>query len=170
MCCAGRYEDGSLASGVTSHLPQWFSSVYFDGTLYTYAYGVSELICGNCDENYQFRGEASLVSFQLVGAALDDPWGHILDPTIGPDGRWFYLQSARAPADMFGRLIATSRISGGNVEEGQPRHLVYTMSMDAFVPVPEPGTLLLVTTGLAGALMRGRYQKQQQKKKKSTTA
>ena len=36
------------------------------------------------------------------------------------------------------------------------------MSMDAYVPspVPEPGTFVLVTTGLAGALIRRRYQKQ----------
>ena len=34
----GRYEDGSVAHGCVSHLPFWFSSVYFNGTLYTYAY------------------------------------------------------------------------------------------------------------------------------------
>ena len=49
----GRYEDGSVATGFVYGLfPEWFSSVYFNGTLYTYAYGVSELLCGNCDSDY----------------------------------------------------------------------------------------------------------------------
>ena len=160
----GRYEDGSVAIGVVATLPEWFSSVYFNGTLYTYAYGVSELICsgGPCDDGYQFGGEAHLGGGfpQLVGATIGDRWGQIGDPTAGADAFWFYLQSAHAPADMLGRLIATSRISDGSFER-RP-HLVYTMGMDAYVPspVPEPGTLVLVTTGLAGALIRRRYQQQ----------
>jgi PEP-CTERM motif len=154
----GRYEDGSVATGGVSHLPDWFSSVYFNGTLYTYAYGVAELICGNCHSDYRSFGEAHMVGFQLVGATLGDRWGAILDPKIGADGRWFYLQSELPPADMFGLLSATSTIHDGS-GEGKPL-LVYTMSMDAFVPVPEPGTFVLVSTCLAGALIRRRYQKQ----------
>ena len=46
----GRYEDGSVATGgVYGFFPDWFSSVYFNATLYTYVYGVTEVICGNCD-------------------------------------------------------------------------------------------------------------------------
>ena len=49
----GRYEDGSVATGgVYGFFPEWFSSVYFNGTLYTYVYGVTELICANCDADY----------------------------------------------------------------------------------------------------------------------
>ena len=107
----------------------------------------------------------------LVGATLGDRWGVIHQPygldldrsaflvpfTQTPQGftffsnevAWFYLQSTRAPAEMFGLLSATSRSIG---LPGQPRDLVYTMSMDAYVPspIPEPGTLVLVTTCLAG--------------------
>jgi hypothetical protein len=112
----------------------------------------------------------------LVGASLGDRWGAIHEPygldldnfaTFAPltqtaqgftfdsfQVAWFYLQSERAPSDMFGLLSATTIIGAG----GKPP-LVYTMSMDAFVPIPEPGTLVLVTTGLAGALMHRRRQK-----------
>ena len=79
-------------------------------------------------------------------------------PSHSVEVAWFYLQSELAPANTFGRLSATSTISDGS-GEGKPR-LFYTMSMDAFVPVPEPGTFVLVSTCLAGALIRRRYQKQ----------
>ena len=152
--------------------------MYFNATLYTYVYGVTEVICGNCDE---LNSEPSMPGGALVGATLGDRWGLIHQPygvdldrfafldtvTQTPQGftfssnevAWFYLQSDRAPAEMFGLLSATSRSSG---LPGQPPDLVYTMSMDAYVPspIPEPGTLVLVTTGLAGALIRRRYQKQ----------
>jgi hypothetical protein len=176
----GRYEDGSVATGgVYFAFPHWFSSVYFNGTLYTYAYGVTELICGNCDEGYWLHGEPHMLGGALVGASLGDRWGEInqrygveLDGIAGMfpivqttegftfgsiEVAWFYLQSELAPADMFGLLSATTRISDGSFEGRPP--LVYTMSMDAFVPIPEPGTLVLVTTGLAGALMHRRRQK-----------
>ena len=116
---------------------------------------------------------------ELVGASLGDRWGEINEPygvfddfahfvpgTQTANGftfasvevAWFYLQSELAPANTFGRLSATSTINDGS-GEGKPR-LVYTMSMDAFVPVPEPGTFVLVSSCLAGALIRRRYQKQ----------
>ena len=177
----GRYEDGSVATGGVYFLfPDWFSSVYFNGTLYTYVYGVTELICGNCDEGYWLHGEPHMLGGALVGASLGDRWGDIGQPygldldqhavffplvqtaegfTFGSsEVAWFYLQSDRAPSDMFGLLSATSTIHDGS-GEGKPR-LFYTMSMDAFVPIPEPGTLVLLTAGLAGALIRRRYQKQ----------
>ncbi|MET0164749.1 MAG: PEP-CTERM sorting domain-containing protein [Vicinamibacterales bacterium] len=176
----GRYEDGSVATGALSGaFPEWFSSVYFNGTLYTYAYGVSELICGNCDSDYISFGEARMLGGELVGASLGDRWGEINEPYgleddfaffvpltqtargftfFSPEVAWFYLQTERAPADMFGLLSATSSMHDGS-GEGKPL-LVYTMSMDAFVPVPEPGTFVLVSTCLAGALIRRRHQKQ----------
>ena len=58
-------------------MPEWFSSVYFNGTLYTYAYGVTELLCGNCDSDYWAAGEASMLGGELVGASLGDRWGAI---------------------------------------------------------------------------------------------
>jgi hypothetical protein len=184
----GRYEDGSVAAGfildLTGDYPDnWFSSVYFNGTFYSYAYGVSELVCkgGPCHTGYTFLGEAHLLGGELIGATLGDRWGAILEPsggqgptgfsplaqtaegfTFGPVGAegalsWFYLQTERPPARMFGRLSGTSSMSDGTFEPGPL--LVYTMDMDAFVPIPEPGTLVLVTTGLAGALMHRRRQK-----------
>jgi hypothetical protein len=152
--------------------------VYFNGTLYTYAYGVSELLCGNCSSDY-LHGEPHLRGGALVGASLGDRWGEIKEPYFdnqhagfvpltqtargftfnGPEVAWFYLQSELAPADTFGLLSATSRILDGFGERDKPP-LVYTMSMDAFVPVPEPGTFVLVSSCLAGALIRRRYQKQ----------
>ena len=178
----GRYEDGSVATGsVAGFAPEWFSSVYFNGTLYTYAYGVSELLCGNCHSDYWAHGEPHLVGGELVGASLGDRWGEINEPYGVEDDfagfvpltqtargftffapfevAWFYLQSELAPADTFGRLSATSIISDGFGERDKPL-LVYTMGMDAFVPVPEPGTFVLVSSCLAGALIRRRYQKQ----------
>ena len=175
----GRYADGSVATGsVNGFAPEWISSVYFNGTLYTYAYGVSELLCGNCDRDYISFGEVHLVGGELVGASLGDRWGEINEPYFdnqhagfvpltqtargftfsGLEAAWFYLQSELAPANTFGRLSATSTIHDGS-GEGKPR-LFYTMSMDAFVPVPEPGTFVLVSSCLAGALIRRRYQKQ----------
>jgi PEP-CTERM motif len=175
----GRYADGSVATGfVYGFFPEWFSSVYFNGTLYTYAYGATELICGNCDEDYIFTGEPHMLGGSLVGASLGDRWGVIHEPYGQEDGfafmvpltqtaqgftffsaevAWFYLQSELPPADMFGFLSTTSSIHDGS-GEGKPL-LVYTIGMDAFVPIPEPGTLVLVTTGLAGALMHRRRQK-----------
>jgi PEP-CTERM motif len=177
----GRYEDGSVATGgVYFQFPDWFSSVYFNGTLYTYAYGVTEVTCGNCDEGYSHFGEPHMLGGALVGASLGDRWGAIFQPyglnpplpradfillTQTAQGftfdssqvAWFYLQSERAPSDMFGLLSATTILNDGS-GQGRPA-LVYTMSMDAFVPIPEPGTLVLVTTGLAGALMHRRRQK-----------
>jgi PEP-CTERM motif len=176
----GRYADGSVATGgVYGFFPDWFSSVYFNGTLYTYVYGVTELLCGNCDSDYTNFGDPDMLGGELVGASLGDRWGGIGEP-YGQEGAhaiwnliqatddiitfgsqevaWFYLQSELAPADTFGLLSARSTNYDGS-GEGKPR-LFYTMSMDAFVPIPEPGTLVLVTTGLAGALIRRRYQKQ----------
>jgi hypothetical protein len=177
----GRYEDGSVAGGQVpgEFHTDWFSSVYFNGTLYTYAYAATEVHC-RCDADYIFNGEFRMLGGALVGATLGDRWGRI-EHTYGfnfppdraeftpgdqtPHGftfgsnevAMFYLQSASAPADMFGLLSATTTVNGSS--EGKPT-LVYTMSMDAFVPVPEPGTFVLVSTCLAGALIRRRYQKQ----------
>jgi hypothetical protein len=174
----GRYEDGSVAGGaVPEWFPGWFSSVYFNGTLYTYAYAATEVWC-RCDEDYIFTGEFRMLGGALVGATLGDRWGRIEQPygfNFPPDRAqfipvdqtpqgftfganevaMFYLQSASAPADMFGLLSTTTTVHASNSPP-----LVYTMSMDAFVPVPEPGTFVLVSTCLAGALIRRRYQKQ----------
>ena len=175
----GRYADGSVATGsVNGFAPEWISSVYFNGTLYTYVYGVSELLCGNCDSDYWRFGQVHMLGGELVGASLGDRWGEINEPYFenqhafmsvfaqtakgftfdSVEVAWFYLQSELAPADTFGRLSATSMIHDGS-GEGKPL-LFYTMSMDAFVPVPEPGTFVLVSSCLAGALIRRRYQKQ----------
>ena len=73
----GRYDDGSVAMGsVYFQFPEWFSDVYFNGTLYTYTYGVTEVVCA-CDEDYVFRGENELLGGELLGATLGDRWGAI---------------------------------------------------------------------------------------------
>jgi hypothetical protein len=47
-------EDGTVAGGeVPGFFPGWFSSVYFNGTLYTYAYAATEVHC-RCDPDYIF--------------------------------------------------------------------------------------------------------------------
>ena len=176
----GRYDDGSVArGGLYGFFPEWFSDVYFNGTLYTYAYGVTEVICG-CGNDYVFFGDADLIGGELLGATLGDRWGAINEPYgqegahahffeliqtargltfESPEVAWFYLQSPRAPADAFGRLTARSTIYDGS-GEGKPR-LFYTMGMDVPVPapIPEPGTFVLLTTGLAAALAQRRHRK-----------
>ena len=93
--------------------------MYFNGTLYTYAYGVTELICGNCDSDYIFMVKPTMLGGELVGATLGDRWGEINEPygfdldrvavfvplTQTAQGftfssnevAWFYLQSDTCP-------------------------------------------------------------------------
>ena len=154
--------------------------MYFNGSLYTYTYSASEVVCA-CDEDYVFGGENELNGGELLGATLGDRWGAINERYGNEDDRrvafagltqtdqglvfespevgWFYLQSPRAPADTLGRLTTRSTIYDGS-GEGKPK-LFYTMGMDVPVPapIPEPGTFVLLTTGLAAAFAKRRYRK-----------
>ena len=84
---------------------------------------MTEVNCGNCGEDYYFKGDANLIGGELLGATLGDRWGAINRPLgdqrgiaridLGetdrglvfgsPEVGWFYLQSPRAPAVAFGR-------------------------------------------------------------------
>jgi hypothetical protein len=184
----GYYADGSYAIGHPSHLPDFFSEVRFNGTHFTYIYGVSRLVSCNCDLDYFIRSKGGRhLSGELLGGTLRGTWGNVLGYRMGfadfqgllanpvetatgitypgfgsADVVRFYLQVEESP--RWGLLRGFYRFNhqplGFPDGEEEPLPPLFATIEDAvYVPTPEPGTLALCGLGLAVATCARRWRR-----------
>jgi hypothetical protein len=164
-------------------VPIWFSEVHFDGSEYTYIYGMSmKIITCVCpagvDPSPYNAGEASLLFGEVIGGKVHGDWGNVIVPPSGDalfdvfpishisptamgfsfDGdNWahrFYVQSPFGPRPDFGQLVGHYRMNDGDGFAPALPDVFFTLATDVYVPTPEPGTLTLCGLALAAAGLR----------------
>lgn len=170
----GRYDDGSPAwvSSLRSFIGGWFSDVYFNGSRYTYLYGIEAAVCIDCGSGYYGHGQSTLLEGEFSGHRPNGQWGRAgwsfapLGMTedgftfTGYDAAVFYLLSEMPPT-LSGLMRGHFEISNGYTHEDPlwGPNLFFTASMPVYVPdqqnpVPEPGTFALIAVAIGALVVR----------------